>query len=298
MTKFAEGMLVENLGAPDWGPGKIVHVSGDKLHIIFRDLEQDMAKVFHADAPALTMVTEQTDPVLDNLPPLQQKDGHWFLPARRLPLEALKGRFLHEFPAGFADPGYLEKERDYKLAAHLFFQKDFGDDEIRKLLACNNSATLAAKGLQVLAKVNLLSPYESAAFHDAMQNSESVIPFFGSLVKLLDAPSVDREIIEHFLETVTSLPAERGRVATWPVATVFPYLARPDRYMFLKPEVTKSAADSLGFDLRYDATLNWATFDALHRMGTLYLKLLRPLGARDFVDVQSFIWVSCGGYDA
>src|SRR5690242_10542373 len=32
-------------------------------------------------------------------------------------------------------------------------------------------------------------------------------------------------------------------------------------------------------------------------MGKTYLDLLRPMGARDFVDVQTFIYVSCGGYD-
>jgi hypothetical protein len=67
--------------------------------------------------------------------------------------------------------------------------------------------------------------------------------------------------------------------------------------MFLKPEVTKRAADSLGFDLKYDPSLNWNTFEALQRMGAVYLNLLASLGARDFVDVQSFIWVTCGGYD-
>jgi hypothetical protein len=68
--------------------------------------------------------------------------------------------------------------------------------------------------------------------------------------------------------------------------------------MFLKPEKTKAAADTLGFDLRYDATLNWDTYAALLRMGDLYLSLLKPRGAKDFVDVQSFIFVAGGGWDA
>jgi hypothetical protein len=38
-------------------------------------------------------------------------------------------------------------------------------------------------------------------------------------------------------------------------------------------------------------------YETLLRMGRTYLDLLRPLGALDFVDVQSFIFVSCGGYD-
>jgi hypothetical protein len=67
--------------------------------------------------------------------------------------------------------------------------------------------------------------------------------------------------------------------------------------MFLKPEVTKQAASTFQFDLRYEATPNWETYDALLRMGRVYLELLIPFGARDFVDVQSFIYVTCGGYE-
>ena len=67
--------------------------------------------------------------------------------------------------------------------------------------------------------------------------------------------------------------------------------------MFLKPLATKAAAAALGFDLQYNAALNWVTYASLLRMGHIYLGLLREMGARDFVDVQSFILVVGGGYD-
>lgn len=298
MTDFVKGMLVENSGAPKWGPGKIVHVSGDNLHIIFRDLEDDMARIFQADAAALCAAKKQADPILDNLPPLKEKNGRWVLPAKRLTLEAAQRRFLHEFPSGFTDPSYMEMERDYKLAAHLKFQQLLGLSGIRTLLSKRDYRSLAENALRAISGLNLLSPYESAAFHDSMQEPAAVESFFTTLLNVLVARPLTGEIFDRFSDAVLSLPAPRGRVATWPVATLFPYLAKPTRYMFLKPEVTKTAADSLGFDLKYDATLNWTTYEALQRMGALYLDLLRPLGARDFVDVQSFIWVACGGYDA
>ena len=294
---FTKGMLVENLARPEWGPGKIVHVSGGSLHVIFRDLEENMARIFHADAPALRIAQHQSDPTLDNLPPLIVKDGRWVLPTNRLTLQSAIQRFLHEFPAGFADGRYMEQERDYKLAAHLEFQKELGIQQIRSLVANRDSEGLAKKVLRVLGRVNLLSAFESAAFHDAMYTDGAVIPFFTELLKILDAKQLSRQILDEYLDAVISLPQPRGKVASWPVATVFPYLAQPATFMFLKPEVTKAAAESLGFDLKYNSTLNSATYDALQRMGALYWGLLRPLGARDFVDVQSFIWVTCGGYD-
>lgn len=67
--------------------------------------------------------------------------------------------------------------------------------------------------------------------------------------------------------------------------------------MFLKPEVTQRAAEVLGFDLQYRADLNWVIYAALLRMGNVYLGLLKNRGAKDFIDVQSFIFVAGGGYD-
>jgi hypothetical protein len=292
------GSIVEVTTSPEWGPGKIVHVSGETLHIIFRDLEEEMARKFRPGAPSLRIAAQQSDPILDNLPPLEEKDGRWMLPKRRYSFETLKRQFLHMFPAGFADPKYLGEERDYKLAAHVHFQSELGIAKAKSFLANGELRELARRGLSVLGAVNLISPYESAAFHDAMKDEDAIASFFSTLLRLLDSDEITESSFTDFANAVCSLPAERGKVATWPVATVFPYLARPDRFMFLKPQVTKTAADTLGFDLKYDAAPNWRTYDALLRMGSVYFAMLKPMGARDFVDVQSFIYVSCHRYDA
>src|SRR5437016_499099 len=298
MAQYKVGTLVENIGAPQWGPGKIVHIAGDHLHILFRDIEGNVAKKLRADTPALRLAASQSDPILDNLPPLVEKNGDWVVLGKSLTLASIKRRFLHEFPAGFVDPKYRSEERDYKLAAHEAFQNLLGLDRARDLLLRGEIKTLAAKALSVLSTVNLLAaPFESRAFHDAMQDEKAAICYFKALIALLETTPVNAELFTEYAAAVCSLPARRGRVARWPIATVLPYLARPDVHMFLKPEVTKHAATSLGFDLKYEPTPNWKTYEKLLRMGSTYLDLLRPLGAADFVDVQSFIFVSCGGYD-
>ena len=294
MTIFAKGTLVESTAHVDWGPGEIVHVSGNKVYIVFRDLEQDMARQFVSDFPAPRICAMQTDSVLDNLPPLKEKDGQWVLPKRRWTLESLKRKFVHEFPTGFADPEYFGQERDYKLKAHVTSQEELGLEQLRTRLTVGDIRHIATKALSVLSSVNLVSPYESAAFRDAMQNDDAVRRLLTSLLNVLDCEPLTATVFEEYVNSVTSLPADRGRVATWPVATVFPYLAQPERHMFLKPGVTKEAANSLGFDLQYDPTPNWVTYNALLHMGSVYLDLLKPMGARDFLDVQSFIYVSWG----
>jgi hypothetical protein len=46
---------------------------------------------------------------------------------------------------------------------------------------------------------------------------------------------------QDWVQAVADLP-QRGKVLTWPVVTVFGFLARPDRHLFLKPRVTRKAA--------------------------------------------------------
>lgn len=73
--------------------------------------------------------------------------------------------------------------------------------------------------------------------------------------------------------------------------TLLPYLADPTRFMFLKPEPTKECAARLRFDLKYDSSLERETYARLMILSDQLLKRLHPLGARDFIDVQSFMWV-------
>ena len=61
--------------------------------------------------------------------------------------------------------------------------------------------------------------------------------------------------------------------------------------MFLKPQPTKDCADRLRFDLQYSADLRWITYNQLLLLSDTLLSLLRPYGARDYIDVQSFMWV-------
>jgi hypothetical protein len=62
--------------------------------------------------------------------------------------------------------------------------------------------------------------------------------------------------------------------------------------MLLKPEMSKLAAERLAYDLLYSSPLNWVTYQRLLEMAGLLMERLRPHGAVDLIDVQSFMWLT------
>ena len=64
---------------------------------------------------------------------------------------------------------------------------------------------------------------------------------------------------------MAQLPADGGKVLTWPNVTLLPFLADPTRFMVLKPSSTESMAARMNFDLRYQTVPNWSTYEAMQQ---------------------------------
>jgi hypothetical protein len=150
---------------------------------------------------------------------------------------------------------------------------------------------------RVLGMVNLLSQYELMALLDGLADDAAASHFFDTLEHLLRAEGDLEPAFRAFLDACEALPRKKGRVFSWPVVTVLPFLALPEIHMLLQPEMTKSAALRLGFDLQYDPTPSWRTYSALLRLARIYFDALEPLAPRDLIDVQSFLFLAAGGYD-
>jgi hypothetical protein len=293
------GTLVEHPRVPEWGPGKVAHVRGDKVHVLFRDLSDRRTKLFKVEQ--LRLAPAQSDPVLDNLPPFTDKDGAFYLPAERMTVQQAKQKFLERFPGGFADPNYFgdrkSGERVYKWRAHEHFVDTLGGGQLEHLLEHGDIEELVRRAQQVVSRVNLLAMTEAAAFREGLADEGAATAYFHRLTDLLNGgPS--ETVFERYAAAVASLPAE-GATHTdkWTIATILPFLAQPAIFMFVKPTITRTAAERLGFDLRYDARPNWTTYDRVLHMSRLYMDLLRDLGPRDLIDIQSFFWVTGEQYE-
>ena len=93
-------------------------------------------------------------------------------------------------------------------------------------------------------------------------------------------------------EAVSQLPADGGKVNTWPIVTLLPFLAEPKTFVALKPTNTELMAARMSFDIKYDSAPNWETYEYVLRMSTQLLARLAPLGAKDMIDVQHFMVVT------
>jgi len=295
-----KGMYVMHPARPEWGPGKVCFVDGQNIHIYFRDESDQMAKKFKTGTIQFLVAPSQSDPILDNLPPLKEKDGFFGLTRERLTVRQAINLFLNTFPGGFNDPRYLgdEKvgERNYKLKSHANFVRLLGNGQLDDYLAHDKVKEMGNHAHSLIGEMNLVSLYEAMAFKRAMEDHDAATRFFKEMARVLASDRIDRDVMEPYFRSVMDLPAEEGkaRVATWPIATIFLFLAQPDRHMFLKPGITKESAERLGFELNYDPHPNWRTYESLLRMCAIYKEMLKELAPRDWIDVQSFFWVVRG----
>ena len=200
-------------------------------------------------------------------------------------------RFLRFFPDGFRDETYLDWERNYKVDAHRRWQAELGRSAFQALLRADDVIEIATRAIRVESRTNLLFSFEKMALRDAVRSVDCADAFARGLYELLHGAGRMQERFERWCETVAALPRRQTRVLTWPVVTVFPFLAQPDRHIFLKPNVTRVAAAQYGIEFPYVSRPNWRTYASLLDLADIVRADLRDLRPRDLIDVQSFLWV-------
>jgi hypothetical protein len=207
------------------------------------------------------------------------------------PSEACRRKFLHFFPRGFRDETYLAWERDYKAEAHGRWTEDLHAAEFRRLLRSREYGEVATRLLRIESRTNLLFSFEKMALRDAVRASAGARQLAEGLYGFLHGSGRREARFAEWCETVAALPRRQTRVLTWPIVTVFGFLAQPDEHIFLKPNVTRVAAAAYGFDLPYQSRPNWDTYESLLALAATVKADLRDLNPRDMIDIQSFLWV-------
>ena len=210
-----------------------------------------------------------------------------------MPADAWRCRrkFLRFFPEGFRDQTYVDWERGYKEAAHQSWNEQLGKIEFSALLRARHFVEIASRAVRIESRTNLLFSFEKMALRDAVKSAEGAERFAAGLYDWLHGGGGEKEKFEAWCDAVAGLPRRQTRVLTWPVVTVFGFIARPGIHIFLKPNVTRRAAAEYGFGFDYTSRPGWRTYSSLLEFARSVRTDLKDLRPRDMIDLQSFIWV-------
>jgi len=200
-------------------------------------------------------------------------------------------KFLRFFPDGFADGTYIAWERGYKCEAHEQWTRLLDAATYRTLLRNRDYAEIAARALGIEARTHLVFSFEKMALRDAVESAAGERAFAQGLYDLVYGPGEMERKFERWCAVVARLPRRQSRVSTWPIATVFGFIAEPDIHIFLKPTVTRRAAQAYGFPLHYESRLSWKVYASLLDFAGAVRDDLADLDPRDMIDIQSFLWV-------
>ncbi len=200
-------------------------------------------------------------------------------------------KFLRFFPGGFRDETYIDWERGYTSRAHEEWEETLRRAAYVTLLRQKKFAEIALRAVRIESRTNLLFSFEKMALRDAVKSPAGARSFAEGLYDFLHGRGGVERRFERWCETVGRLPRKQTRVLTWPVVTVFGFIAQPKTHVFLKPNVTRIAAREYGYDFRYQSRPSWETYSGLLGFAEVVRKDLRDLRPRDRIDIQSFLWV-------
>ena len=202
-------------------------------------------------------------------------------------------KFLRFFPNGFRDQTYIEWERGYKWETHERWEEALGQVEFRRLLRAGEFTEIATRAMRVeqRSRYSMIFSFEKMALRDAVREEAGARSFAEGLYEFLHGAGRIEVKFNRWCETVAALPRKQTRVLTWPLVTVFGFIAQPETHIFLKPNVSRIAAREYGFDFQYKSRPSWETYANFLEFAATIRRDLRDLRPKDMIDIQSFMWV-------
>ena len=200
-------------------------------------------------------------------------------------------KFLYYFKKGFDDQKYISWERGYKEVAHKYFQDQLNRNAFKSLLKKQEFKSIADTAVKIESRTNLLFSFEKMALRDAVKSPDGAKAFATGLFDYIYGEKTLKDRFETFVTVVEKLPRKQTRVLTWPSVTVFGFIANPKEHIFLKPMVTKIAARKYDYPFNYRSKPNWETYQSLLQFADEIRKDTIKYQPKDYIDLQSFIWV-------
>ncbi|OYW53242.1 MAG: hypothetical protein B7Z31_12020 [Rhodobacterales bacterium 12-65-15] len=200
-------------------------------------------------------------------------------------LDGARKRFLDLFRDGFSDPKYIgdlkdKGERAYKLAASAQLRDSL------PIIKLDHQADAGLVALKVVQQTNLLDRFSKARLSDVLRGPRAVefLQIAGRFTEG-DIAASCADLNSNFQE---------ARVNSWVCLTYFPFLWKPDRHMFLKPDFTRAFAERIGHRFQHDYVPqpNLQTYNSLLQMTETVRLALSDMQPQDNIDIHSFMWAA------
>jgi len=200
-------------------------------------------------------------------------------------------KFLHYFPKGYRGQKFQHWERDYKWKAHETWEQQLGKPLFKQLILEKSYPEIVRRALSIESRTNLLFSFEKMALRDAVRAPGNAETFAKELYAWIYGAGNMETKFNSYRDTLASLPVKQTRVVTWPVLTIFGFIADPHKHIYLKPTVTRMAAAKYQFDFEYSSTPEWNVYQSLLAFAKQVATDTKRFEPRDMIDIQSFIWV-------
>ncbi len=159
------------------------------------------------------------------------------------------------------------------------------------LIKAKKFEEIAATATRIESRTNLLFSFEKMALRDAVRSPAGAKMFALALFDFLHGSKPMEQRFADWVEAVAALPRRKTRVLTWPLVTVFGFIAQPETHFFLKPTVTREAARRYGAEFEYASRPSWPLYKSLLNFVRKVRGDIRDMRPRDMIDMQSFLWV-------
>jgi hypothetical protein len=303
MSAIRVGTYVTHSMRPAWGVGKVFGQSQQHILVGFAGLpEEERFKRMEMRPGLLEHSAVTNDAELDSWKVECDSTCRPILATVRAKRSTAKAalwtreqgmeKFLNKYNGGFPDAWYRASHRDPRTKQHVMWNELLGGGKLRQL--AQDQPHIAAqhmlKILDLPDKPLLHAKTELPRLRDAFMRTERMPALLIALADLLDADVMTTELYDAYLTAFAALtPPGQKSAMSWPIVTVFPYIARPDNHMFLKPASMRNAAAGLGADIKFKSAPNAQTYERTLVFGKSLLEFIQPRSGVDMIDVQAFI---------
>jgi MoxR-like ATPase len=187
----------------------------------------------------------------------------------------------------FANPGenFHNQELDYKRKALKRYSEEIGNARLREWIEAGEG-NKARTELRNRIQANLVA-FQSWKISIG-ENDEQSAAILNAYLTAAENEYAGSSTIEPIIQETIA----QGLKPSWDTLSTILWAMRPDRYFPVKIDYYRQLAEELGHRLP-NGRPTGASFESLINFGRVFWTALEPQKPKDWVDVQSFIWVVC-----